>query len=115
MNNRLHALGFVLTPYLHSVKLMFGGLCMKETRDFIDAHFASNPNICRREMITGWTTSLTSGKSSTVMARCVRHTCTHRSSPTSRWRRFVLMSGDLLEIAGCSHGFRARIGIVLSK
>jgi hypothetical protein len=43
LHNRLHALGFVLSPYLHS-KHRFDGLCMKATRDYIDAHFASNLN-----------------------------------------------------------------------
>ena len=38
--NRLHALGLVLNPLLHS-KPKFDGTCMVETRQYIDAYFAS--------------------------------------------------------------------------
>ena len=38
--NRLHALGLVLNPLLHS-KHKFDGTCMVETRQYIDAYFAS--------------------------------------------------------------------------
>ena len=45
--NRLHALGLVLNPLLHS-KHKFDGTCMVETRQYIDAYFASESDKAAR-------------------------------------------------------------------
>jgi hypothetical protein len=126
-----HQLGFVLTgsPYLHS-KHRFDGLCMKETRDYIDAHFASNPDAAATRRCHNQLDNFRGKKGEFHRDGAMWSTYLHgqhRLSPISWWRRFALMSGDLLELAECCLpmptsigssercGFRARSAIVLSK
>ena len=108
--NRLHALGFVLNPYLHS-KHRFDGLCMKETRDFIDAHFASNPDAAARchNQLDNFRDKRGEFHRDGAMWSTYLHG-QHRLSPISWWRRFALMSGDLLEIAECCLPMPTSIG-----
>ena len=73
---------------------------MKETRDFIDAHFASNPDAAARchNQLDNFRDKRGEFHRDGAMWSTYLHG-QHRLSPISWWRRFALMSGDLLEIA----------------
>lgn len=72
--NRLHALGLVLNPLLHS-KHKFDGTCMVETRQYIDAYFASESDKAARchQQLDNFRDK--KGES-TAMGPCGRRTCT---------------------------------------
>ena len=72
--NRLHALGLVLNPLLHS-KHKFDGTCMVETRQYIDAYFASESDKAARchQQLDNFRSRRAS---STAMGPCGRRTCT---------------------------------------
>jgi hypothetical protein len=104
----LHTLGFVLNPYLHS-KHRFDGLCINETRELIDAHFASNPDAAMPQLARQLRDKRGEFHRHGAMCSTYLHR-QHRLSPISWWRRFALMSGDLLEIAECCLPMPTSIG-----
>ena len=73
--NRLHALGLVLNPLLHS-KHKFDGTCMVETRQYTSTPTSRANLIKPLDAINSSTTSVTRRASSTAMGPCGRRTCT---------------------------------------
>jgi hypothetical protein len=108
--NRLHALGLVFNPLLHS-KHKFDGTCMVETRQYIDAYFLSESDKAARchQQLDNFRDKRGEFHRDCAMWSTYLHG-QHRLSPISWWRRFALMSGDLLEIAECCLPMPTSIG-----
>lgn len=108
--NRLHALGLVLNPLLHS-KHKFDGTCMVETRQYIDAYFASESDKAARchQQLDNFRDKKGEFHGDGAMWSTYLHG-PHRLSPISWWRRHAIMSRELLEIAECSLPMPTSIG-----
>jgi hypothetical protein len=108
--NRLHALGLVLNPPLHS-KHKFDGTCMVETRQYIDAYFASESDKAARchQQLDNFRDKKGEFHGDGAMWSTYLHG-PHRLSPISWWRRHAIMSRELLEIAECSLPMPTSIG-----
>ena len=108
--NRLHALGLVLNPLLHS-KHKFDGTCMVETRRYIDAYFASESDKAARchQQLDNFRDKKGEFHGDGAMWSTYLHG-PHRLSPISWWRRHAIMSRELLEIAECSLPMPTSIG-----